>query len=153
MLHPTTFLPYGLLHIKNLKLLPHHCKDTQSKWLLSRSFALQETTNWDTSTRWRSSGLNLRSPWRDDIVYYTWFRIELDRMKEYNTLSLDLFYYDTMIYEGTWVPFTFHSIFITRLSASGRGVHLAASRPHPRAISVAVTASVGQTRVCSRNCK
>lgn len=96
MLHPTTFLSYGLLHLKNLKLLPHQCKDTQSKWLLSRSFALQETTNWDTSTKWRSSGLNLRFPWRDDIVYYTWFRIELDRMKEYNTLSLDLFYYDTI---------------------------------------------------------
>lgn len=31
-------------------------------------------------------------------------------------------------------------------------VHLAAKSPHPRAISVAVTASVDKTSFCSRNC-
>lgn len=36
---------------------------------------------------------------------------------------------------------------------SDDGVHRAARSPQPRAISVAVTASVGHTSVCSRNCE
>lgn len=94
----------------------------------------------EVSLAWRHRLLHLVSDWTgsDEGVQHTIIRPVLLR-HDWSTKALGFRLYSTASSSlGSRLP-------------TGRGVHLAASRPHPRAISVAVTASVGQTRVCSRN--